>query len=134
MSRIESPRGVLASAPIALFLPFLPLSVGHVGERFFFRIASARARASQFIELFNTATSEQRRSLMDRRKGTHNGRTNRDSTSALASEGDRRQTTDRHFPAIFARLRLRLKTFTYLRLGNRLSQCNATFAAFQTRK
>lgn len=52
-------------------------------------------RASQFIELFNTETSTRDTpKLMDRRKGTHNGRTNRNSTTAL--------TTDKRFLAISA--------------------------------
>lgn len=53
---------------------------------------------SRFIELFNTGRRARTRApiLMDRRKGTHNGRTNRDSTTALTTE---RETFSRYFCA-----------------------------------
>lgn len=120
VSRIESPRAMLLRACTRIFLPLfffsrpsfrrsLPLSSALLPSPLPSR--GIRARVSSLNYLIRRRAREIRApKLMDRRKGiTHNGRTNRDSTTAL--------TADRQFSRYFccacrgegARSRLRSK-------------------------
>lgn len=82
-------------SPFFFLSPVFPSIAIPLGSAFSPPAKPRDTRASQFIELFNTETSTRDTpKLMDRRKGTHNGRTNRDSTTAL--------TTDKRFLAISA--------------------------------